>query len=482
MDVTALSDVQLDHLLGQIGADPFNEDYDSVEALRREKRRRLAARSQAPANVERNLEASSSPIAMEPVAGDGLRPKPTRGLRPKPTREQMDEALIYGNVLPNGQPAGPGGGIGIRNTPEDLAIYAQVVGDANRRETERMKARVDARMAARAAPRSVATPDATAPDTVMVNGVQVPVRMLDGAGRPMTTIGDERRAMEAAREAEIADRVSREAQEDLARYGTKQRVAYVYDNDGNITRGRDGQPVTQNLTPITPLVSDVEQFNNLMERRDIEARQAQQNRALSSRPGLRQLASDARDRRRLIANRAMLAGGSSGLRGGPGGNMGMFTALAMLNGVDPESIDAQEQALMQMLPINADRAKIEAAQNAQLTELGLRTAQGRGFQQPTGAAERLGNAQAAAAERAAEPEVAAIADISEGVYTSPEARAHLTAIGKQYDTNWFGGAGEDRKPELVQRLTQPPYSLTPERASEAADIALGTTRWWNRPF
>jgi hypothetical protein len=476
MDVTALSDVQLGHML-------------SVEALRREKRRRLAARPQAPANVEQDLEASAAPMVMEPTVG-------------APTREELDAAILA-PITKEGKPIpgfDPSMGIGLSmSNPTDRAAYAQVFGDALSRDRERMKARVDARLAAGYrdprqeaynAETGVMPPEGEAGDTVMVNGVQVPVRMLDGAGRPMTTIGDERRAMEAAREAGIADRVSREAQEELARYGDGTLNFYRYsdDMDGpketvspNEWDAKFKQVHGRSMTGAERQLA-AEQAANLEQRRGMEDRQAQQNRALSSRPGLRQLASDARDRRRLIANRAMLAGGSSGLRGGPGGNMGMFTALAMLNGVDPESIDAQEQALMQMLPINADRAKIEAAQNAQLTELGLRTAQGRGFQQPTGAAERLGNAQAAAAERAAEPEVAAIADISEGVYTSPEARAHLTAIGKQYDTNWFGGAGEDRKPELVQRLTQPPYSLTPERASEAADIALGTTRWWNRPF
>lgn len=343
-DVKLFGDVQIDYWLNQPGITP-----ELRAELMAEKRRR--AGGGAP-NVQSNLDASATPIPVEPMAGDQLRPPPSQA--------QIDEALIYGNVQANGQPAGPGGGLGVRNTPEDLAIYGEVVRDANRRATARMRERVDARLAggyrdprqeAYDAETGVMPASSPLGDTVMVDGVEVPVRMRDGAGRPMTTIGDERRAMEAAAEADWQGRFRANQDADRAKYGD--------------WRGR------------TP-----EQAANY------EARNAAVDRSVATattarnRPGLQQLESDARDRRRLIANRAMLAGGSSGLRGGPGGNMGMFTALAMLQGVDPATMDAQQQALVEMLPINPDRAKIEAARNAQLTELGLRTAQGRGFQQP----------------------------------------------------------------------------------------------------
>jgi hypothetical protein len=430
MDVMSLSDVQLDHMLGQIGADPFNEDYDSVEALRREKRRRLAARPQAPANVEQNLQASDAPMPMEPVAGDGL--------RPKPTREQMDEALIYGNVLPNGQPAGPGGGIGIRNTPEDLAIYAQVVGDANRRETERMRERVAARAAARAG----AAPAETATDTVMVDGVEVPAyRLSDGLPfGGMFREGDYRAARDAAREAEIVDRVSREAQEDLARYGTKQRVAYTYDDAGNITG-------TQNLTPITPLVSDVEQFNNLMERRAMEGRQALQNRALSSRPSLVALNNEQKQSRNFIRMRNMLAGGAQNVNSG---NVGFWNRLAMM------SPEMQMETVQQAMPMDRNRAEVEARQldaaarmAGQAVTGALAGGAGEAGMERMRREQRLRDLRAAAGKaKAANPRAPRMASeralLEAGA--SPEERAMI--LGELY------GAG----PEPAPAPTAPPYT------------------------
>ncbi len=121
---------------------------------------------------------------------------------------------------------------------------------------------------------------------------------------------------------------------------------------------------------------------------------------------------------------------------------------------------------------------VEGAHNAQLTQLGLRVAQGQGFQQPTEAQDRLADARASAAEREANPEASAIRDIQEGRYLTGPGRAHLGVLGKEYDQNWLGGASRDQKPALVQRLTQPPYNLSPEAASNAADVALGETDWW----
>jgi hypothetical protein len=362
MDVTALSDVQLDHMLGQIGADPFNEDYDSVEALRREKRRRLAARPQAPANVEQNLEASAAPMPMEPVVGDGL--------RPKPSREQMDEALIYGNVLPNGQPAGPGGGLGVRNTPEDLAAYAQVVGDANRRETERMRERVAARAAARGATGMGVAPDATDPDTVMVDGVEVPAYRLSD-GRPfggMFREGDYRAARDAAREAEIVDRVSQEAQEDLARYGDGTLNFHRYSDamDGSVEtvspnewdakfQQVHGRPMTAEERTLA-----AQQAANLEQRRGMEKRQADQNRMLRNRPGMQDIDDQRQWSRNLIRARNLLAGGAQNINSG---NVGYWNRLAML----PDS--AMQRAIFDSMPLDQNRAAVEARRLDRAAEL-----------------------------------------------------------------------------------------------------------------
>jgi hypothetical protein len=355
MDVTALSDVQLDHLIGQIGADPLNEDYDSVEALRREKRRRLAARSAA--NVEQDLEASAAPIAMEPVAGDGL--------RPKPTREQMDAAILA-PITVEGKPIpgfDPSMGIGLSmSNPTDRAAYGQVFGDALRRHHQRGDAAARARrQGGYQDPEQVAYNEVTgAPgtylppqppgmrgDTVMVDGVEVPAyRLSDGLPfGGMFREGDLRAAQEAAADADRLARFRANQDADRQKYGDWQ--------------GR------------TP-----EQAANYEARNDAVGRSVASASRARNRPGLQQLESDAKDRRRLIANRAMLAGGSSGLRGGPGGNMGMFTALAMLNGVDPENMDAQQQAMMQMLPINPTRADVEKAVLDRAAGLAARGIQG----------------------------------------------------------------------------------------------------------
>jgi hypothetical protein len=85
-------------------------------------------------------------------------------------------------------------------------------------------------------------------------------------------------------------------------------------------------------------------------------------------------------------------------------------------------------------------------------------------------------------EREVNPDAAAVKDIQGGIYTSPAAREHLAAIAKPYDQNWLGGASADQLPALTERLQKPPYNLPPDRAAEAAGLALRTTQWWNRPW
>jgi hypothetical protein len=101
-----------------------------------------------------------------------------------------------------------------------------------------------------------------------------------------------------------------------------------------------------------------------------------------------------------------------------------------------------------------------------------------GLRPQTEGQERLVNAKADQAEREANPEAAGIADIQQGVYESGPARTLLETLGRQYDDVWLGGANRTRKPELVDRLTKPPYNLPPEQASQAADFALRQTDWW----
>lgn len=390
MDFSQLSDVQLDHLLGQAGADPFSEDYRETQALRAEKERRLrarAARPQAvvpkpPEDVDANLEAAATPIAVESTAGE----------KPASWRSMSDEDIAAPLELE------AGGGQGV--TRADLAKYGERYRQAIRNNYERAvagrKAELDAGyqdpdQAAYNSATGVAPAAAADPEFVVVDGVRVPAFLL-GDGKPfggMYRLGDLNRAKEAANEARLSDMFSQSAQEDLDRYGDRQTFRYQRDENDNLVtvNGRlvpDEIPTTElvdaNGRPDPKLAA---QQDNLRKRRAMEKRQVSQNAALSSRPDLQALEADTAERKRRYRDMARLAGGSSGLYGGAGGNMGTLQALAMLEGVDPNQMDARQRAMAQMLPINPMRAQVEAAHNAQLTQLGLRVAQGQGFQQLT---------------------------------------------------------------------------------------------------
>lgn len=353
-------EIQIAYNTLQRNPERFANNTEYRRALEAEYNRRFGAtRAQsAPTNVDANLAASAAPIAVEPIAGDQL--------RPRPTREQMDEALIYGNVQANGQPAGPGGGLGIRNTPEDLAVYGEVVRDAYGRTIDRGVARrQEARAAGYQDPEQLAynaetgVMPASAPlgDTVMVDGVEVPVRMRDGAGRPMTTIGDERRAMEAAAEADWLARFRANQDADRQKYG-----------------GYD--------TPVMQLTGA--QVQNRVLRQDAERRQRAQYEdiraakiANANRP-LTPYEQEQKVRRDRYSEMARLAGGSSGLRGGRGGNMGSLQALAMLRGVDPDNMDARQRNLAYAAPGGALTAEVDkaGAENALRMLQGINLGQG----------------------------------------------------------------------------------------------------------
>lgn len=466
-DFSQVSDSELETAVQAIlnsSAASFATPAAQKQAMLDELARRRAARQQPP-NVQSNLEASATPIPVEPVAGE-------------PSQEDIDDALGFPTRhRAAAAMAVPGGGLGVRNTPEDLAAYGQVVRDAYgriidrgvaRRQAARQQGYQDPEQVAYNSATGVTPPAAPMESTVMVDGVEVPVHSYDASGRPRTTIGADRRAREAQDAAftqaggrfgvpgPVNDATGRSgparefsSPEEAARYYTRptdpatgqlmpsqadtdmlargfvavyspegrivyQLAANTPQNDGMSPAARrqagfyagqnaDGtvnaQPnfevreVNGPFGPVSVLAPTEATRSRMNERRQMAA--AERVAARTGRP-VEELLDPAKrgaasrqhylagveGRRRLVANRAMLAGGSSGLRGGLGGNMGMFSALAMLQGVDPAQMDAQQQALVEMLPINEDRAKIEAARNAQLTELGLRTAQGRGFQQP----------------------------------------------------------------------------------------------------
>jgi len=340
----------------------FANNTEYRRALEAEYNRRFGATraEPAPTNVDANLAASAAPIAVEPMAGDQL--------RPRPTREQMDEALIYGNVQANGQPAGPGGGLGIRNTPEDLAAYGEVVRDAYGRTIDRGVARrQEARAAGYQDPEQVSYNDVTGvpagdasdPDTVTVDGVAVPAYRLSD-GRPfggMFREGDLRAAQEAAAEADRLARFRANQDADRQKYG-----------------GYD--------TPVMQLTGA--QVQNRVLRQDAEGRQRKQYEAIraakiaNDHSPLTPYEKEQKERRERYAEMARLAGGSSGLRGGRGGNMGSLQALAMLRGVDPDNMDARQRNLAYVAPGGALTAEVDkaGAENAFRMLQGMNLGQG----------------------------------------------------------------------------------------------------------
>lgn len=185
-----------------------------------------------------------------------------------------------------------------------------------------------------------ALPDFGGGETDMVDGVEVPVVDL-GDGRMRYRLGDVRRAQDAAADARWLAGHRQMVADDIAKYGHYT----LRDTDDALTPEQEENRNARKRAE-TNQRAQVE--------RQREARIASKNRELTP------YEQEQNDRRKLRANMASLAGGSSGLRGGPGGNMEMFRALAMLEGVDPGKMDAQQQAMMQMMPMDPRRAAVEA--------------------------------------------------------------------------------------------------------------------------
>lgn len=375
-DFSQITDSQLEAVMDDLINDPAASMAMPVEQRRAtvaEYNRRRSARQ--PANVASNLEASATPVAVEPVAGE-----PAALSRPDAYRERLRSAGYRDNeadtiVRAEGRMPYP------FQVPESDSALRAAVGRTRARE-----ARQDAFDQSLALAYGHSAPSVNPdPDTVMVDGVEVPAyRLTDG--KPfggMFREGDLRAAQEAAREAQIVDRVSREAQEELQRYGDGSLQFYRYDP-------QSAENGVLNVEAVSPSERDArfqqihgraptqaeraayeQQAANLAQRRGMEQRQANQNRMLRPR------AAGNVDRqqawsRDFIRARNLLAGGSQNINSG---NVGFWNRLAML----PQ--EQRDLVIAQSMPINPDRAKIEAARNAQLTELGLRTAQGRGFQE-----------------------------------------------------------------------------------------------------
>lgn len=410
-DFSGTPDAQMEHIMGLLESNPeFIPNVDERKAFVAEyfRRKKGGAAKPTPSpsgarpdNVESDLDAASSPLTPDPV----VKPKPS-------PRDAYTAAAIEDGWTPEEAEMQANSEAGMQQGAFDPSLYNSPSARAqSRRGAARVHAstaaenRLDAGLAeamghnydpAESSPlyqggRAPANEDERRQraahgflpgDTTTWDGVEVPVRMVDGRGRPMSTLGDLRRAKEA---------------QDDARWlaGHRQLVAEE--------RERYGDPMLPDTSDeLTP-----QQYDNRNARRRAEANQRAQRQASRqyqidhANDPLTPFEKQQKERRQLRSNMARLAGGSQNLNSG---NNSFFQALAMLEGVDPGKMDAQQQAMVQMMPIDPRRAQMEAAHNAQLTQLGLRVATGQGFQGASDEARKMAQMKMDEAERAIPPE------------------------------------------------------------------------------
>jgi hypothetical protein len=139
-------------------------------------------------------------------------------------------------------------------------------------------------------------------------------------------------------------------------------------------------------------------------------------------------ANDARAREARWRAQMMLAGRN------PGKNM--VNAFGMMG--DPGLTEDQRSSLRYMMPGGERAAGVDAAHNQQLTNLGLRVAQGlatgQGMNNMPPAVADAAAAKARAAARAADPAAAGREDIAGTNYSSPEAQAEFERLAEEHDS------------------------------------------------
>lgn len=368
LDLSGRTDDEIRLAFNSLGSNPerFANNPEYVRALQREYNRRFQSPPAAePDNVAANLAAAAAPLEVDPTP---------MAATPKTWKGMSDEELVA--------PVTDAAGV----TNGDLQAYGeryrQALGNVYESGVARRKAALaagiqDPDQAAYNAATGLGEPSVMAtPATVLIDGVRVPTHTLsDGKSfGGMYTLRDLRMAKDAADEERLASMFSRSAQEDLAKYGTANYYEYVRDpQTGEILRDpKTRKPV---VAENAPLRNDA-----LAARRAMESRQQSQNAALRDRPELQQLESESRALRRMRSHMAALAGGSQNLNSG---NIGSYYALVSL----PQA--QRDLALQQMLPINPQRAQMEAvgAQNALRLLSGVNMAQGNLFNNPLAAAQ-----------------------------------------------------------------------------------------------
>lgn len=189
--------------------------------------------------------------------------------------------------------------------------------------------------------------------------------------------------------------------------------------------------------------------------------------------------SDAQDREEAWRAQMMLSGGRP--TGGIGGSKAVISALESL----PD--DQRNSSLRYMLPGGQLAAAVDGRTNEQLAELGLRTATGRGFQQPD---PRLVNEQVdelKRRKREADPVEAGREDLAAGKVTSPLAMKEADRLAEQYDSGdegvwWLGGRdgmSDADETNLAEALVRD-YGMDEALARETARRAADRRRWFRK--
>jgi hypothetical protein len=199
--------------------------------------------------------------------------------------------------------------------------------------------------------------------------------------------------------------------------------------------------------------------------------------ARAANEGARQAAAAKREE----AWRAQMMLGGGRPTGGIGGSKAVVNALESL----PE--DQRNSSLRYMLPGGQLAAAVDGRTNEQLAELGLRTATGRGFQQPD---PRLVDGQVdelKRRKREADPVEAGREDLAAGKVTSPLAMKEADRLAEQYDSGdegvwWLGGRdgmSDQDEANLAEALVRD-YGMDETLARETARRAADRRRWFRK--
>lgn len=363
-DFSRVPDDQMDHIMGLLESNPdFIPNVEERRAFTAEyfRRRKPAAASPAP-NVEQNLDAAATPIPVEPMAGPSRRDAYAARMEAAGyTPQEAGMAADYEGTME--------GAYELPESDETLRRGAAYQRDQDRRMgqfdaslADAMGHNVGPGMSTEIMPNAGSRPawaeNAFGGEMINVDGVMVQAYDL-GDGKLRYSLGDVKRAQEAQMAAQRDASWRAMIDDDKAKYGdTLPKAQLTLDQ----LRNRDARSRAE-----------------ANQRAQYEARRQFQI-ANKDRP-LTPSEQSRKERRETRAYMAGLAGGSSGLRGGPGGNMAGLRALAMLRGVDRKDMTPEQRNLLYAAPGGRAAAEVDAKNNEQLTALGLRVAQGQGFQQ-----------------------------------------------------------------------------------------------------